>query len=99
MDQIRSKRGDVMEQKIKQDFQIGKNIRKLRKANKLGQTDLVRMLQIDGCDMTRECLVKIDEEGNGEFNIGDGGIISILIAKEDFKNEHFENAVVYWDCY
>ena len=60
MDQIRSKRGDVMEQKIKQDFQIGKNIRKLRKANKLGQTDLVRMLQIDGCDMTRECLVKIE---------------------------------------
>ena len=60
MDQIRSKRGDVMEQKIKQDFQIGKNIRKLRKANKLGQTDFVRMLQIDGCDMTRECLVKIE---------------------------------------
>ena len=60
MDQIRSNRGDVMEQKIKQDFQVGKNIRKLRKANKLGQTDLVRMLQIDGCDMTRECLVKIE---------------------------------------
>ena len=60
MDQNRSKWGDVMEQKIKQDFQIGKNIRKLRKANKLGQTDLVRMLQIDGCDMTRECLVKIE---------------------------------------
>ena len=25
-----------------------------------GQTDLVRILQIDGCDMTRECLVKIE---------------------------------------
>ena len=49
-----------MEQKVKQDIRIGENIRKIRKAQKLGQTDLVRMLQIDGCDMTRECLVKIE---------------------------------------
>ena len=60
MDQIKSKWGDVMEQKIKQDFCIGENIRKIRKMRKLGQTDLVRLLQIDGCDMTRECLVKIE---------------------------------------
>lgn len=49
-----------MEQKIKQDIKIGENIRRIRKARSLGQTDLVRMLQIDGCDMTRECLVKIE---------------------------------------
>ena len=49
-----------MEQKIKQNDRIGKNIRRIRKAKGLGQTDLVRMLQIDGCDMTRECLVKIE---------------------------------------
>lgn len=49
-----------MEQKVKQNLRIGENIRKIRKARKLGQTDLVRMLQIDGCDMTRECLVKIE---------------------------------------
>ena len=49
-----------MEQKIKQNERIGENIRKIRKAKGLGQTDLVRMLQIDGCDMTRECLVKIE---------------------------------------
>ena len=49
-----------MEQKIKQDIRIGENIRKIRKMRKLGQTDLVRILQIDGCDMTRECLVKIE---------------------------------------
>lgn len=60
MDQIKSNWGEIMEQKIKQDFQIGENIRKIRKIRKLGQTDLVRMLQIDGCDMTRECLVKIE---------------------------------------
>ena len=49
-----------MEQKVKQDMKIGENIRKIRKAQGLGQTDLVRMLQIDGYDMTRECLVKIE---------------------------------------
>lgn len=49
-----------MEQKIKQDLEIGKNIRKIRKVQGLGQTDLVRALQISGCDMTRECLVKIE---------------------------------------
>ena len=60
MDQNKSTRGDFMEQKIKQDLLIGENIRIIRKARKLWQTDLVRMLQIDGCDMTRECLVKIE---------------------------------------
>ena len=60
MDQIKSTRGVSMEQKVKQDLRIGENIRRIRKAQKLGQTDLVRMLQIDGCDMTRECLVKIE---------------------------------------
>ncbi len=49
-----------MEQKVKQDSRIGENIRRIRKEKGLGQTDLVRMLQIDGCDMTRECLVKIE---------------------------------------
>lgn len=49
-----------MEQKIKQDLRIGENIRRIRKSRNMGQTDLVRILQIDGCDMTRECLVKIE---------------------------------------
>ncbi len=49
-----------MDQKIKQDIRIGENIRRIRKKRNLGQTDLVRLLQIDGCDMTRECLVKIE---------------------------------------
>ena len=49
-----------MDQKIKQDIRIGENIRRIRKDRGLGQTDLVRLLQIEGCDMTRECLVKIE---------------------------------------
>ena len=51
-----------MEQKIKQDrfIPIGKNIRRIRKERKIGQTALVRQLQLSGVDMTRETLVKIE---------------------------------------
>lgn len=52
-----------MRQKIKQDdIHIGKNIRDLRKEKGLGQTELVRLLQLEGIDMTRETLVKIERE-------------------------------------
>jgi len=51
----------MIEQKIKQDsIYIGKNIREIRKIAKIGQTDLVRKLQLSGIDMTRETLVKIE---------------------------------------
>lgn len=50
-----------MEQKIKQDNgNIGKNIRKIRKEKGIGQTELVRMLDLEGVSITRECLVKIE---------------------------------------
>ena len=49
-----------MEQRIKQDIRIGENIRRIRKERGIGQTDLIRLLQLEGCDMTRECLVKIE---------------------------------------
>ena len=50
-----------MEQKIKQDeIAIGKNIRKIRLQQGLGQTELVRILQLQGVDITRETLVKIE---------------------------------------
>jgi len=47
--------------KIKQDeIRIGENIRRLRKAKKVGQTELVRLLQVHGVEITRESLVKIE---------------------------------------
>lgn len=50
-----------MEQKIKQDeIHIGQNIRALRLARGVGQTELVRQLQLMGVGMTRETLVKIE---------------------------------------
>ena len=48
-------------QKIKQDeINIGANIREVRLSRGIGQTELVRMVQLQGVDMTRECLVKIE---------------------------------------
>ena len=50
-----------MDDKLKQDeIKIGANIRRIRKEQKIGQTERVRMLNLDGVDMTRETLVKIE---------------------------------------
>ncbi len=50
-----------MTQKIKQDeIRIGENIRRVRLERGIGQTELVRMLQLEGVEMTRETLVKIE---------------------------------------
>lgn len=50
------------EQKIKQDdkIHIGQNIRSIRLSKKIGQTELVGKIQLEGIDMTRESLVKIE---------------------------------------
>lgn len=48
-------------QKIKQDeIEVGKNIRTIRLKKGIGQTELVRLLQLEGVEMTRETLVKIE---------------------------------------
>ena len=50
-----------MEQKIKQDqIHIGQNIRKIRLQQGVGQTELVRQIQLEGVEITRETLVKIE---------------------------------------
>lgn len=52
----------LLEQKIKQNKSgdIGKNIREIRVAKGIGQTELVRLLDLQGIPITRECLVKIE---------------------------------------
>lgn len=51
----------LLAQKIKQDeIQIGRNIRSIRRSAGVGQTELVRLLQLNGVDITRETLVKIE---------------------------------------
>lgn len=50
-----------MEQKVKQDsIQLGKNIRRIRKEQKIGQTELVALMQLKSVQITRETLVKIE---------------------------------------
>lgn len=50
-----------MEQKIKQtDGNIGNNIRRIRLEKGIKQTALVRMLQLQNINITRESLVKIE---------------------------------------
>ena len=49
-----------MVQKIKQDGSIGANIRAVRKAKGIHPVELVRLLQLEGVDITREALVKIE---------------------------------------
>lgn len=54
-------RGVILIQKIKQDNgNIGRNIREIRLARGIGQTELVRLLDLQGIAITRECLVKIE---------------------------------------
>lgn len=45
-----------------------------------------------------ECLIKIDSEGYDKLQIGDAGIISIFISKEDLESANFQKAVLDWDC-
>ena len=50
-----------MEQKVKQDgIQLGKNIQRIRKERKIGQTELVVLMQLKNVQITRETLVKIE---------------------------------------
>jgi transcriptional regulator with XRE-family HTH domain len=52
----------MREQKIKSDkfISIGANIREIRKSKNIGQTELVRLLDLQGISITRESLVKIE---------------------------------------
>ena len=48
-------RGVILIQKIKQDNgNIGRNIREIRLARGIGQTELVRLLDLQGIAITRE---------------------------------------------
>lgn len=52
----------MREQKLKSDTHIliGNNIREIRKEKNIGQTELIRLLDLQGIVITRESLVKIE---------------------------------------
>lgn len=50
---------NIVEQKIKQNcIYNGVNIREFRKQRKIGQKELVELLELEGIKITRETLVK-----------------------------------------
>ena len=71
--------GINMTQKIKQDKNIGKNIRKYRKALELSQEQVVARLQLDGIDMSRSIYSQIE---CGTYNIR---VSELMALSELFK--------------
>ena len=55
-----------MDQKIKQDYCIGANLRRLRKQAGLTQEQAAARLQVEGIDMTRDFYAHIE---TGDYNI------------------------------
>ena len=55
-----------MEQKIRQDYNLGNNLRKLRNAHDISQEQLCAELQLRGCDIGRSTYAKYE---SGELNI------------------------------
>lgn len=85
-----------MDSKIKQTktISIGQNIRTIRQAKGIGQTELVRLLQLQGIDMTRESLVKIERGIQHIYATQLQGIRDVLettydeLLKESDKDEN-----------
>lgn len=68
-----------MEQKIRQDKNMGQNLRDLRYVSGFSQEKLCAELQRRGCDIARSCYAKYEA---GELNIK----VSVIMAlKEIYK--------------
>lgn len=79
-----------MEDKIKQENgTIGRNIRRLRKEQKIGQTGFVAKLQLREVNITRDSLIKI-EKGIQHITLSQlKGIRDELnVSYEDLLDEH-----------
>ncbi len=65
-----------MEQKIRCDRNMGKNLKKLRESHGISQEKLCAQLQLKGCDIGRSTYSKYE---CGELNIK----VSVIIALKD----------------
>ena len=71
-----------MIQKVRQDKNIGENLKDLRYKHKISQEKLCGKLQLMGCDISRSCYAKYEA---GELNIK----VSVLKAlKEIYQCEY-----------
>lgn len=73
-----------MEQKLRRDKNMGRNLRKLRENYGLSQEKLCERLQLKGCDIGRSAYAKYE---SCELNIK----ISILIALKQIYNCSYDD--------
>lgn len=77
-----------MAQKIKQDIQIGDNIRRLRKQKKLTQEQVITHLQLQGIELSRSSYSQIE---CGTYNIRVSELIALADLFEVDFNAFFQN--------
>lgn len=71
-------------QKIRPDMDIGSNIRRIRKENRLRQDDVVAKMQLMGLNITRSTYAKIE---SNIMNVK----VSELVALKDIFNCSFDD--------
>lgn len=77
-----------MTQKLKQDFQIGNNIRNLRKRSGFTQEQVIARLQLQGIEISRSSYSQIE---CGTYNIRISELVALAdLFQVDF-NAFFEN--------
>ncbi len=72
-----------MEQKIRQDENIGENLKRLRMQKSLSQQKVCEVLQLMGCDIIRSTYQKYE---NGELNIK----VTVLRKLQEYYNCGYE---------
>lgn len=76
-----------MEQKIRQDENIGENLKRLRMQKGLSQQKVCEVLQLMGCDIIRSTYQKYE---NGELNIKLQYYVNcrntIIVVMKNFSN-------------
>ena len=77
-----------MSQKIKQDVNIGNNIRELRKKSKLTQEQVVARLQLQGIEISRSTYSQIE---CGTYNIRISELVALSELFDVDYNAFFQN--------
>ena len=77
-----------MSQKIKQDINIGNNIRALRKAKKLTQEQVVTHLQLQGIEISRSSYSQIE---CGTYNIRVSELMALADLFQTDYNSFFKD--------
>ena len=73
-----------MANRLKQDISIGENLKKYRTETGLSQEKVVARLQVQGLDVSREILSRIEL---GKYNVR----VSVLLALADLYNTPIQN--------